>query len=1466
AILHVEMRRLILLSLLAALACARYVDNVREKRDIEAHDWLTEAQKSELKALKESADGASLKKRTMELYELLPAAEKEKWNGKYKEMCVAWIKEVATEEETENYKKWKAEGKMEEITSQYKKLKERLSEHKRKDVELWENECWSLWKDEFPASRGRRSVMDLAEEKLAFLGAEKIAELKALKESGANDDVIRDKVVSWTLEHWKSSDSKVSTADFVKKCYGWIKDVTQAEEYAAFEKLHHTDHEACRAKVKEFLARLPAEKQSQVEKSLPLCDAIWYKQHQEEHGAHEHEHHAHKHHVKRHLNTMHIEKYMGWLSQEQKDEIKKMEAGGESYETLLAKMKGWYDALESRKKSEVREDFKDKCAGWVFAKTTETEQYDLQEFIQMGDKDGLLEYLKKIYARLTDDEKHEVDHTKDMCIAVWTTAPERKRRDHHHHEEYKEYFTWLTPEQAAEVKTLRDAEKHDEAYAKTNEFYGALAGDKKTEATEKLKGACKHFFKNSFGEAAVEEIKNMKESGSSMDDIAKKVEEFIGKVTDEKKKEVATRASVNCKKVFSASRRRRDQPDQHEEYKPYFTWLTAEQGAEIKALRDAEKHDEAYAKTNEFYGALEGDKKTEATEKLKGACKHFFKSSFGDAAVEEIKNMKESGSSMDDITKKVDEFIGKVTDDEKKAAAMRVTANCKKVFSASRRRRDHHDEYAAYKEYFTWLTPDQVAEVKKLREAGDEDGANKKVHEFYDALTGDKKTEATEKLKGACKHFFKDTFGEAAVEEFKAMKESGSSVEDITKKVEELVGKITDEKKKATATKATVNCKKMFSASRKRREHQDEYAAYHQYFTWLTPDQAAEVKKLKEAGDDEGINTKVHEYYAALSGDKKTEATEKLKGSCRHYFKDTFGEAAVEEFKAFKESGTSVEDIAKKVDELVGKITDEKKQVVAARAAVNCKKLFGASRKRREHNHNIDEAMTEFLPWLSDEQKAELKGLKESGAEEKIGEKIMEYFDSVDASKKDEARTKLQAGCKHFLKHLIGDAAAEEMKALKETGATDIDMAKKLEEIISKMPEGVDKTKAIGMSKNCKKVYGVASRKRRHEHSLEEGFTEFLPWITDDQKMELKNMKEAGAEEKMGDKIMEYFDSVDASKKDEARSKLQAGCRHYLKDLLGDVVAGEMKQMHEAGSSPAEMAKKLDQIIGNMDDGEKKAKATRLSKNCRKVYGVEARKRRNTYGEYDERYQKYYNWLKDEQRDELAELQDSGEDDVLLDKISQYFKDLEEAKKEEARGQLKMGCRMRMRDLLGEERSEEIRRMKDEGATKGKMLDKVAQFVEAMEEGTEKERARRSYRHCAKILGRQRREAEKPFNLAEHTAWLKPEQRNELNSIIRSQQLSSDDIYGKLFEYLNELEEDEKVAATMKMRAACRYWRESFIGRSQSEKLKQMKQTGKKWSDIEHTMDGMIAAIEDASVRSKAQAAIGACKHLWINR
>lgn len=92
--------------------------------------------------------------------------------------------------------------------------------------------------------------------------------------------------------------------------------------------------------------------------------------------------------------------------------------------------------------------------------------------------------------------------------------------------------------------------KTEEGFNAILEFREGLVDDKKIAYTESLKHACLKGFKETFGEAAVEEIKLMKESGYSMDNFFEKVGEFIGKISDMKKRKELKQGLVFCKKIF----------------------------------------------------------------------------------------------------------------------------------------------------------------------------------------------------------------------------------------------------------------------------------------------------------------------------------------------------------------------------------------------------------------------------------------------------------------------------------------------------------------------------------------------------------------------------------------------------------------------------------------------------------------------------------------------------------------------------------------------------------------------------------------------------------------------------------------------------------------------------------------------------------------------------------------------------
>ncbi|KAK6025920.1 hypothetical protein OSTOST_08164 [Ostertagia ostertagi] len=321
--------------------------------------------------------------------------------------------------------------------------------------------------------------------------------------------------------------------------------------------------------------------------------------------------------------------------------------------------------------------------------------------------------------------------------------------------------------------------------------------------------------------------------------------------------------------------------------------------------------------------------------------------------------------------------------------------------------------------------------------------------------------------------------------------------------------------------------------------------ALHKYLTWLSDDQKAELKSLKESGDRETIYKKVMEYFEGVSGDKKEKASEELQAACKHYIKEILGEEKAAEFRAMKESGTKVDEIVKKIEEAIDELTDEGAKSRAKKASTACKRIFGVvHRVRRDEQHpvTLEEALDKYLTWLSDDQKAELKSLKESGDKETIYKKVMEYFEGTSGETKDKAAEELKGACKHFIEKLLGAEKAAEYRAMRESGTPAEKIAEKIEEAIDELTDEGARTRAKKASAACKRIFGVVRRFRRDEHhpvTLEEALHKYLTWLSDDQKAELKSLKESGDKETIYKKVMEYFEGTSGEKKGKGRRGAQ---------------------------------------------------------------------------------------------------------------------------------------------------------------------------------------------------------------------------------------------------------------------------------------------------------------------------------------
>uniref|UniRef100_A0AC34GJV9 Polyprotein allergen nematode domain-containing protein n=1 Tax=Panagrolaimus sp. ES5 TaxID=591445 RepID=A0AC34GJV9_9BILA len=215
--------------------------------------------------------------------------------------------------------------------------------------------------------------------------------------------------------------------------------------------------------------------------------------------------------------------------------------------------------------------------------------------------------------------------------------------------------------------------------------------------------------------------------------------------------------------------------------------------------------------------------------------------------------------------------------------------------------------------------------------------------------------------------------------------------------------------------------------------------------------------------------------------------------------------------------GASDSEVAKKIDEFIAALTDEAKKAKAEEYKADCKKIWGVqARKRRTHdhgNHDLEDYFKNHYSWLSDEQKEELRQMKKDGKKDDIWTKALEFYDAATGETKEKAKELMQGGCRELIRVIVGNEKADELTAMKESGASMKDMDAKLQEYVGGVTEDYKKNLSATYGPGCRQIFGVGSRKRRdhhHGHKLEDYLKTHLSWLTTEQGEKLKTMKADG--------------------------------------------------------------------------------------------------------------------------------------------------------------------------------------------------------------------------------------------------------------------------------------------------------------------------------------------------------------------
>uniref|UniRef100_A0A914BYZ2 Polyprotein allergen nematode domain-containing protein n=1 Tax=Acrobeloides nanus TaxID=290746 RepID=A0A914BYZ2_9BILA len=887
-------------------------------------------------------------------------------------------------------------------------------------------------------------------------------------------------------------------------------------------------------------------------------------------------------------------------------------------------------------------------------------------------------------------------------------------------------------------------------------------------------------------------------------------------------------------------------------FKNHLSWLTDTQKDELKTLKaEGKSRKELQDKVFEYYEGTTGETKEKATELLRGGCKELLTTVIGPEKTAQLKQLKESGTAKEEIEKKVKEFIGEVTDPHKKQIAEEYEAPCKRVYGVgSRKKREHKVEEAkleeALKTHLSWLTDDQKAEVKTLTSEGKSfEDVQKKVFEYYGALSGEAKDKATQLLQEGCRSLIKELVGEEKANELKKLRESGASKAELKNKIVALMDELTDPEKKEKAVKFAGGCQKVFEvdSARVKREHKVEEAkleeALKTHLSWLTDDQKAEVKTLTSEGKSfEDVQKKVFEYYGALSGEAKDKATQLLQEGCRSLIKELVGEEKANELKTLRESGASKADLKNKIVALMDELTDPEKKEKAVKFAGGCQKVFEIESARMKRDTKIDdakfeEALTTHLSWLTDDQKEQLKTLKSEGKSfEDVQKKVFEFYGALSGDSKTKATELLQEGCRSVIKDLVGEEKANELKKLRESGASKTELKEKIVKLMDELTDPEKKEKALKFAGGCQKVFEIESRKKRDVDAdkLQQALNTHLSWLTDEQKSTLKTLQSEGKSfTDLNDKVFEWYGQLSGEAQQKAKELLQGGCRALIKELAGDEKAEELKKLRESGASKEEIKNKVVSFLDALTDEDKKKKALKYAPACQKIFDLDSArvKRDEGQGKLEEAFKTHLSWLTEDQKQELRSLKNEGKEfSDMQTKVFGWYEALSGEEKEKATELLKGGCRHLMTEILGEEKAGELKKLKESGTSKDDLKTKVSEFINALTDEEKKAKAKQYAGACEKIFGvssrkkrddhdhhghdhhidHEKRHAKLEEYFKTHLSWLTDAQKQTLKDLCM-QDKTDQELQAKVFEFYEALtdaltDEDKKKKA-LKYAPAC---------------------------------------------------------------
>ncbi|TKR87823.1 hypothetical protein L596_012161 [Steinernema carpocapsae] len=1502
---------------------------------------MTDAEKLQLEeAWGEEHDKVAVRKKVMEIYEAATGKKREQATASLKSACRKILTKVVGTENAAELDELKAEGvSKEDIIAKVEEMLGEVTDPKMQElVEEYGTTCRKIYAS---ASRKRRHDGDhkhehnlehYIEHHLNWISEEQKAELRSMRSVGASRKELQYKVLEF-YEQAEGKNKEEGTKQLQHGCREILSSVIGPEKAAELRVLKESGatHAELDEQISKWLEGVDEEKKNRALDFKESCKIVFgmaKRKRRHEPVAHEHAHTL-EHYLKHHLK---------WLTLDQKDEIRLMKVNGNSRVEIQAEILKYYEEAEGETKKQATEQLQGGCRELLVEVVGEDQAGKLKKMKESGASlEEIQNKVNELVSGITDEHKIAIfEEFGPTCKKLMGAA--RKRRhgnhgdEHHDHHEHghtlenylNSHLKWLATEQKDELRDMKKSGIPRAAIQeKVIEFFEATEGEKKEEAINQLQGGCRELLNEVVGKDEAIKLKELKETGASAAELLEKVESLLDSVTDAHKMQIAKEYGPSCKRVFgvSASRKRRHEHNDHHDHHnhdhslenyllTHLKWLSSEQKDELRGMKaNGDSRKAIQEKVFEFFDLATGETKELAVNQLQGGCRELLQEVVGEDEARKLKELKETGASFAEIETKLDSLLADVIDEHKVKIAKEYGPGCKRVFgvaSRSRRHGDHGDEHHDHHEHghtlenylnshLKWLTTEQKDELRDMKKNGMPRGAiQDKVFEFFNAAEGKKKEEAINQLQGGCRELLHEVVGKDEAMKLKELKETGASAAELAEKVGALLEAVTDNHKKQLAKEYGPSCRKVFgvAASRKRRAHSlEEYFKTH--LSWLDDQQKETLRLMKVDGESrKAIEQKIFEFYNQAEGETKEQATTQLKDGCRKVFNSIVGPEKAAELKALKERGATLSEIEEEVSAALATIGDEGKKRMASEYGPACKKLFKEeSRRRRDHHHGdhtLEDYFKSHLKWLDADQKDELRALKADGKSRKdIQAKIMEFYKASTGEIKDKATEQLKGGCRELLHQILGETKTDEVKKMRESGASFEEVQTKVEELIAAIDDDHKKKIAIEYGPACKQVFAVSRRRRDHahlqgHHKLEDYFKSHLKWLDDEEREELTKMKADGkSRSDIQAKVFEFYNAAEGEKKKQATEQMKGGCRQLLVAVVGAEKAEELKVLKETGASFAELSGKVDELLGGVEDEHKKKIALEYGTACRKVFAVAASRNRRGHHEHkhhhghhslEDYFKSHLKWLSEEQKDELRALKTEGKTRTDIQaKVFEFFDAATGETKELAKEQLKGGCRELLFHVVGRENADGLKNMRDSGASHADIQQKIEELLEDIDDDHKKQIARDYGPACKKVFdfthSRKRREhsAERASKLEKiisvNSEWMKQEQIDELKKM-KEEQAVPVEFREKIMQFYEATEAEDRRKANLRLQATCKVLLEDAVGSDKVEELEELRRAQVPREEIIEKVDELFDEIENEKIRKEMDVMRPACERV----